>query len=399
VRIAVLCTDLGVRVPGEKGASLHLSAIARALARIGNEVMLIGVAGHGRPPGGVSALLLEHPGRSAGVRRELRKLAFVRGVVGRVRQPLAELGPDVVYERLSLFGVAGERLAAAVGARHVVEVNALLAAEEARWRGLRLAAHARRCEDRVLRSASLRVAVSEELAAAVRRLAPGQPTAVLPNGVDAPLFAHLPHRAPARRRLDLPGDRPVLAFAGALRPWHGVDVAIRALPHIEGAVLAVAGDGPIVAGLQRLASREGVAGRVRWLGRLPHDQIPTLLSACDVAVLPYPAVAGFCFSPLKLYEYLAAGVPVAASDIGQPGTLLRQLAADGGLATSSPVRLAAPGDPRALAQAVGELLAAPESRSAAAAVRRRVLAEHSWDQRARELTDLLRKASDGALAA
>ena len=109
----------------------------------------------------------------------------------------------------------------------------------------------------------------------------------------------------------------MLAFVGALRPWHGVDVAVRALALLPGAVLCVAGDGPVHEQLERLAARLGVAGRVRWLGQVPHGDVPRLLAAADVALAPYPELPGFGFSPLKLYEYLGAGVPVVASDLGQ----------------------------------------------------------------------------------
>ncbi len=386
MRLAVVCTDTGVRVPDAKGASLHLVAIVSALARCGHEVMLCGVAGHGNPPSGVRSLLFPHPGRAEGLRRELRKLAFVGRVARLARQPLLEFGPEIVYERLSLFGTAGQRLAAAVSAPHVVEVNALLAEEEARWRGLRLTMLARHRELVVLRRASLRVAVSEEVAARVEGLAPGPPTAVLPNGVDAEAFAHLPARNAARTALGLPLDRPIVGFAGALRPWHGLDVAIRALPLVPGAMLAVAGDGPVRLELQGLASRLGVVDRVHWLGQRSHEEVVRFLAGLDVALLPYPDLPDFGFSPLKLYEYLAAGVPVVASDLGQV-----RLALEGGRWG----RLVPAGDELALAEAVRSVLASMEdSRRVAQGARRFALKSHSWERRAERLTELLTAVRD-----
>ena len=138
MRITVLCSDLGIRVPGTKGASLHLAAITGALAKIGHSVQLVGVAGHGPPPAGIESLLLEHPGRSVGLRRELRKLAFTEHLADSARGRIAEFGPDVIYERLALFGTAGLRLSGQLGIPHVVEVNSLLAQEESTWRGLQL---------------------------------------------------------------------------------------------------------------------------------------------------------------------------------------------------------------------------------------------------------------------
>jgi len=390
MRIAVVCSDTGIRIPDTKGASLHLGAIATALARIGHEVKLVGVAGHGGPPPGMDALLIRHPGWSRGIRRELRKLSTVERLVREARGPLARFAPNVVYERLSLFGTAGLRLASATGATHAVEVNALLAEEEAEWRGLKLGGLARRRERAVLLGADLRVAVSNEVAAALDDSVPGKPTAVVPNGVDGHLFARLPRRTQARAFLGLPDDRPLIGFAGSLRPWHGLEVAIEALAQLPTAVLAVAGEGEVRAGLEKRARDLAVADRVLWIGQLPHHLIPGFLVALDAALLPYPALAAFCFPPLKLYEYLAAGVPVVASDLGQ----IRMALEDGRWGV-----LVRPSDPSALAEGIRVVLADPiRAGEVAAAARRLALKEHTWERRAHALTELLEGRRVRALA-
>lgn len=400
MRIAVLCTDLGVRVPGSKGASLHLEAVIGALARAGHDVLVVGVAGHdqdsGAPelssssawPPSVTVRLYPHPGRAAGLDRELRKLAFVDHVSTDAGPALRAFAPHVVYERLSLFGDAGARLAASCGAHHVVEVNSLLAEEEGRWRELHLADLAAEREQQVLQGADLRVAVSEPTAAAVRRVAPDGPTRVLANGFDAGRFAAERSREAAQAALGL-GDGHLLGFAGSLRPWHGLDVAVDALAELPEATLVVAGDGPVRDQLSTQARRRGVEDRVRWLGQLPHPQIPTFLAALDVALLPYPDLPDLAFSPLKLYEYAAAGVPVVASDIGPGAAVVRELAS-GVLVT--------PGCAPALAAGVRQVLAdLPGWRQAARAARARALTEHSWDSRVAELLRWLtgmREAAD-----
>ena len=58
-------------------------------------------------------------------------------------------------------------------------------------------------------------------------------------------------------------------------------------------------------------------------GALPHDQIPSVLKTWDVAVAPYPVIPNFYFSPLKIFEYMAAGLPVVASSIGQIKNLVQ----------------------------------------------------------------------------
>lgn len=379
MRIAVLCTDQGVRIPGGKGASLHLLAISRAFARLGHEVLLIGVAGQGEPPPELRCIRLAHPGRSEGVERERRKLRLVERVVAEAAEPLCAFAPHVLYERLSLFGTAGARLAAKTGALHVVEVNALLAEEEARWRELHHVDEAVHREASVLRSAQLRVCVSAELAARVARIAGDEATIVVPNGVDADLFARPVDRATARQQLHLPPDAPVLGFVGSVRPWHGLETAIAALVELPSAELVVAGDGPTRTDLEASAETLDVGARVHWLGAQPHDQIPSVLAALDVALAPYPLLDDFAYSPLKLYEYLAAGVPIVASDIGQVRTAL-----DGGRWG----QLVAPGDASSLAGGIRRVLGDIDAARERAELARRWTHEcHDWTTRATSIVE------------
>ena len=390
MKILVACTDLGVRVPGDKGASLHLAAITSAFAEAGHDVLLAAVVGHGTPPSDVASILLPHPGRATGLRREINKLRFVQHFPDAIAERVAAFGPEVIYERLSLFGTAGSVLAQRFAALHVVEVNALLAEEEAQWRGLRLAKRAAEREANVLAGADLRVAVSNEHAAAINAAYPGR-TIVVPNGMDASRFRHLPAAAAARTRFGLPADAQLVVFVGALRPWHGLDLGIKALALMPASAhLVVAGDGPIRDELQRLAAELRVDDRVHWLGQVNHREVPAVLAACDVAIAPYPDLENFAYSPLKLYEYLAAGLPIVASNIGQIPDVLGH--GTGGLLTH-------PGNVRELAAALWIILSQPHRyRAQAASARTETLKQHSWLQRANNIVDAVKECDRHAVA-
>jgi glycosyltransferase involved in cell wall biosynthesis len=148
---------------------------------------------------------------------------------------------------------------------------------------------------------------------------------------------------------DLPQGRPLLLGLGRLHTDKGFDLAIRALPRLPGAVLAIAGEGPELGALQALARREGVAERVHFLG-WRHDA-GALLRAADLFV---------CSSRVEplgnmVIEAWSAGCPMVAAAAAGPAELLR----DGSDGTVVPSE-----DPVALAEGIAALLDDPRQRMA-----------------------------------
>jgi glycosyltransferase involved in cell wall biosynthesis len=151
-----------------------------------------------------------------------------------------------------------------------------------------------------------------------------------------------------------PGGPPggsILATVGHLIERKGHDLVIEALPALPGATLLVAGDGPERASLERRAGRLGVAGRVRFLGRIDHDRLRQVYNAADILVLA-SSREGWAN---VLLEAMACGTPVVASDIWGTPEVVADPAA--GL-------LMAARAPAALADAVRRLLARPPTRAA-----------------------------------
>ena len=119
----------------------------------------------------------------------------------------------------------------------------------------------------------------------------------------------------------------------------------------------------------------------RFTGAVDHARVPEFLQAMDAGIAPYLPSDDFYFSPIKVYEYLAAGLPVVASDIGQ----IRQLARDGY------VMPARPGDAGALETALDALLADPDAaRAMAARGCAWTLKERTWEANAARLIELAR---------
>ncbi|GAA4767413.1 glycosyltransferase family 4 protein [Novosphingobium ginsenosidimutans] len=130
------------------------------------------------------------------------------------------------------------------------------------------------------------------------------------TGLDADLFRPYDRRL-CRDQLGLPRDKPVLATVGALIPRKGQRYAIEALAKLPGAILLIAGKGDDEAMLHRLAAQLGVAERVRFLGAVPHAELPVLLNAADVLVLPSSS-EGLANAWV---EALACGTPVVTTPI------------------------------------------------------------------------------------
>jgi glycosyltransferase involved in cell wall biosynthesis len=133
---------------------------------------------------------------------------------------------------------------------------------------------------------------------------------VLDNGVDVERFRpDVPrHAVGASLR-----DRVVVGFVGSFRPWHRVDEFLGAIPPIVRAhpevVFLFVGSGPEYRKVEALAADPRYAANVRLLGRLPHEQIPSVVACFDVGILPFTT---FSCSPLKVYEYMALGKATVA---------------------------------------------------------------------------------------
>lgn len=186
------------------------------------------------------------------------------------------------------------------------------------------------------------------------------------TGLDRGVFRPL-DKAACRSKLGLPLDRPVLATVGALIPRKGQRYAIEALAALPGAVLLLAGAGEDLVTLRAVAEAHGVEDRVRFLGAVPHGDLPVVLSAADVFVLP-SASEGLANAWV---EALACGTPVVTTPI--PGALE--------LLTDPAWGRTAPRHAGAIAAAVREILSAAPSREDV----QRGAAEFSWEANAAAL--------------
>ena len=287
-----------------------------------------------------------------------------------------------VWQRHELFHDAGLRLARALGVPSVLFVPATAVWEADRWGSPRpgWGRWLERVGERpALQGADLVACGSDEVAAQVHRLGvPEGRTVRTPSGVDLDLFMQPQDREGVRRELGL-GEDFVVGWVGSFRRFHALEQAVEAAALVPGVRLLLVGDGPERPRVEQLARDRGVPAT--FTGTVSHEQLPAVLSGMDVALVLAAADQPFHYSPLKLAEYLAAGLPVVAPAVGQ----LRDRLTDG-----VDVRLVPAEDPHELAAALDALRTDPVQRARMAVAAREVAArEWSWDHQVRRVLDAL----------
>ncbi len=346
MRLLYVCSDHGIAPGKAKGATVHVKAITEGLAACGHDVAILGSRDWSsaqlsdvecltipRLPGrdGVRNLKswLIDRGYDHGAAQELRSLTYNAWMSEHGQELFGDRAFDAVVERLSLFGHVGVDLAAAWNVPLIVEVNAPLAEEAQRNRSLNNVSLAKAVEKQVLGKADAILAVSSQLAnylvaSGIER----RKIHVIPNGADTEIFEAAPSRKECRKSVGF-REEFVIGFVGSLKRWHGVDILLTAFesfadrfPNVR---LVVIGTGPEEETLRQETASSQFSRQIFLTGAVPHSEIPAYLRSFDVAVAPFRNTKNFYFSPIKLFEYMAAGLPIVASGIGQ----LEQVIEDG----------------------------------------------------------------------
>ena len=204
---------------------------------------------------------------------------------------------------------------------------------------------------------------------------------VVPDATTAPR-GPLPPRDPAVR---------TVVYAGQLYRWKGVDTLLRAMTELPEARLVVLGgrgqaDDPDLAACRAQARDLGIEDRVDFRGFVPHAEVRTTIAGAGVAVLPLPdnLMARYFTSPLKLFDYMAAGGPIVASDL----PTVREVLADGDNALLVP-----PEDPAALSAAIRRLLVNPGLADRLRRTAYDQVRAFTWDARAARIIEALERVT------
>lgn len=348
MKVAIL---IGHYYPGVKGAELFAQRLAEYLVRRGNEVDVI----------------------TGWWDKELARSEVINGVnVYRIRtlrlkhfSQITLFSPMFLklltldrIESYDVFHSVGETMVAYAGSAmkvlrkkpHIITIQGTTLVTGL---GNGLAGFILRKLSRLsLKHASLVHAISRELASVAKRFG-AEDILTVPNGVDMAEFIPM-GKEKARKKLDIPPGKSMVVCVARLVPVKGIDYLIRAialLSQLNNRIsLLVIGDGPQRSDLEKLASELGLRDKVKFLGALPHEQIPLYLNAADIFVQPslHEGLG------IALIEAMSCGIPVVGTRVD--GIL--DIIEDGENGFLVP-----PKDSEALAEAVKRLFADEDIRS------------------------------------
>jgi glycosyltransferase involved in cell wall biosynthesis len=377
--LRILYAAIDQTVPGTVGGSIHVQAVAQGLAALGHEVHVAVQPGGRWPPGVVRWHTMSPPLGSP----RLRWLAR-----GRLAALARDVHAQVIVERYYNFGGEGVLAAADLGIPAALEVNAPIVdvpGSRKQWIDRALVVEPmRRWRERIARQTSLFITPSAD---------------ILPAWVDRRRILEVEWGADTDRfSPDAPGEPPytpdpsriLCVFAGAFRSWHGAAHLSAALARLHNAGDERFGGVFIGEGPERHAAERqarGIPG-ITFTGRVAHDQLPAGLRHAQIGAAPFdptrhlPLQLGFFWSPLKVFEYMAAGLPVVAPRLPRLSRLVEH---------GTEGILYDPADPRGIDEAL-RALADPAVRTRmGAAARARVVRDFSWQAHCRALSARLQE--------
>ena len=414
LNIAHLYQESGIRFCEPHAAQLHIYHTIRGLQRVGHEVTLLALLGrlvlctkdlqvfksdqlpasqYGQLGFSGTALFKRF---ESGVRRlqsqlHLPYLALFDSYRMAEATSINLKGFDLIHERFNLLALGGAWASKKLGIPFVLEVNADLL-EQRKFKGIperglrRLFAvwATQMCFNAAAKiiciSADLKEHIHDKWNIEDRKLA------VLPCAADVDAFRPNYDSELVRRGLGLTTE-PIIMWVGGFYPWHDLDLLLRSftlvLQRHSNARLVLVGDGQTRPSVTQKVLRDGLQHAVIMTGAIAHHSMPEMLSIAEVAVVPSAPVSagrGGTGTPLKLFEYMAAGKAIVATALNQAVEVIQD--GHNGLLVEA-------GDVNRFAQAILTLLSDPGKRDRLGQnARRQAVEQYSWEQYTRRLEEI-----------
>lgn len=232
--------------------------------------------------------------------------------------------PSLIIERHDMFAGAGRRLAKAAGCPFVLLVDAPVVWEEAQWgvkRGWWGMLIEQQSEIKSLKRADKVVCISPQVKTQLMHMGVAETKIlVVSNRVDPQLFHFSNNRQALRTKFGLPAHEQVIIWTGSFRRFHNVPLLIEAFylaqqqkPTLR---LVLVGDGAFRKEAEEQVQENKLSKRVIFTGKISVGEVAEWINAADLGIVGASDKEKFHYSPLKLREYMACGLPVLAPDAG-----------------------------------------------------------------------------------
>lgn len=300
-------------------------------------------------------------------------------------------GFDIIHERFNLLSLGGAWASKKLGIPLILEVNADLL-EQRKFKGRperglrRLYAQwaTRVCFDTAAKIVCISAGLKDHIRS--RWKIDHSKLTVLPIAADVEAFGSKQDGDAIRRNLGLSSE-PVVMWIGGFYPWHDLDLLLESFAQViqryPDVKLVLVGDGPSQPLVAQKVHQNGLQQSVIMTGAITHENVPAMLSIADIAVVPSAPVSasgGGTGTPLKLFEYMAAGKPIVASAVNQATEVIQH--GHTGLLVEA-------GNVNRFAEAIHMLLNDPEKRARLGKnARQQAVERYSWEEYTRRLEEI-----------
>ena len=387
IKIAYLCSDVGIPVLGFMGCSVHVREMAGALADLCQGITVYApLKGEGN----------QFPHKIVEVKRfkkkwiprDLRLILSNMNLFRACRRQFQLYKPHFIYERYGLYGWAGVKLAREFSIPLIVEINTLLAEEEKDR--LHFPGLARMVETTIMKRADAVCSNSEIMRSLLlERGMKGEKILVTPNGINLEKFNSSVDGGEIRKRYNLE-EKVIAGFVGILKRLWGiytiVECAQQVFPRNNDLHFMIVGAGKELKDIERLIEANGLTGRFTLTGGVSHSDIPKYIAAMDIGLAPYCRKEPFHGSAMKIFEYMAMAKPVIASAQGQIKNIINH--GENGL-------LIEPDDSNGLAKSILELGRDKTKMSNMGMKARATVETYTWEANARKVLATYRSLVNG----
>jgi glycosyltransferase involved in cell wall biosynthesis len=387
LKIAYLCSDVGIPVLGFMGCSVHVREMANALAALGQEIIVYApLKGEGNEFS--HKIVGAKRFKKKWIPRDLRLILSNMNLFRACRKQFRLNSPHFIYERYGLYGWAGMRLARIFSIPLFVEINTLLAEEE---KGrLHFPGLAKVFETTILKRADAVCCNSEIMRSLLlERGIKDEKILVTPNAINLKKFNSKVDGGEIRKRYKLE-EKVIVGFVGILKRLWGIYTIVECAQLVfqrrNDLHFMVVGSGKEFEDIERLIETNGLSGRFTLTGGVSHSDIPKYIAAMDIGIAPYCRKDPFHGSAMKIFEYMAMTKPVIASAQGQIKTVINH--GENGL-------LIEPDDADGLAKAILKLRGDKTKMSTMGMKARATVKNYTWEVNARKVLAAYRSLVDG----